>query len=155
MPAPSSTYNSLTDLSLGQIPPEGLDDPAILYQELLDLHNAIEALLTSSDEGAADFTTFIDKFRNNTNISADYTVLITDGTVRVDASAGDVIITLHPVSAGLGYRYDIKRVDEELSTSVTLLGDGTEFIDGKLDGIDIDVLDSIAVKAHDTGWDII
>lgn len=48
MTAPTNTYNSNTDLSLGQVPQ--VDDPD-LYKALLDIHNAIESLLKSSDQG--------------------------------------------------------------------------------------------------------
>lgn len=47
MAAPTNTYNSVLELYLGQVP-DGIEDP-IVYQELLDLHNAIEAILTHSD----------------------------------------------------------------------------------------------------------
>lgn len=42
----SQTYDSLTDLGLGAVPM--VEDQA-LYQELLDIHNALESLLTISD----------------------------------------------------------------------------------------------------------
>jgi hypothetical protein len=51
MPAPTNTYNSKTDLSLGQL--TNINDPA-LYTALLDIHNAIETLLTSSDAGSKE-----------------------------------------------------------------------------------------------------
>lgn len=47
----SNTYDSLTDLGLGSVPM--VDDPS-LYQELLDIHNAIETLLSSADRGTGD-----------------------------------------------------------------------------------------------------
>lgn len=154
MPAPSSTYDSLTDLSLGQVPQVDDDDQ---YRELLDIHNAIEALLTSSDSGSAEFTTFLAKFRNFSAppITANYTVLATDGTVRVDASAGDIIVTLLPIASGVGYRYNIKRIDTVTTNKVTLLGNGTELIDAHAAGINISTLSSYTVKANDIGWDII
>lgn len=155
MAAPISTYNSGTDLNLGNIP-QGADDNPALYSELLDIHNALEILLTSSDDGDALFQAFIAKFRNFSDppVTGDYTVLVTDGIVRVDASAGDITITMHPVAEGLGYSYDIKRIDLVTTSDVTLQGDGVELIDEHEDGVDIGCLDSLQVKAHNTGWDI-
>lgn len=152
MPAPSNTYDSLTDLSLGQIPQVEDDE---LYRELLDLHNAIESLLSSSDSADAIFLAFINKFRNFTEVSADYTVLITDGTLRVDASLGDITITLHPIAEGSGYRYGVKRVDTVTANNVTLIDDGGEPVDGHTAGINISTLSSYTVKSNSTGWDII
>jgi len=149
-----TTYNSTTNLSMGSIPKVGDPDT---YLALLDIHNAIETLLKSSDADLATVFAYIAKRRafSDSVVIADYTVLVTDGTVRVDASAGDVIVTLYPVANGPGYRQEIKRVDETSGNSVTLLGDGTELVDGHAAGIDISILSSYTVKAHDTGWDII
>jgi len=151
---PVNTYGSATDLSLGHVPP--IDDP-ILYQELLDIHNAIETLLTGSDDADAIFTEFIAKYRRFSipPITDDYTVLITDGTVRVDASGGDITITMHPIIEGLGYTYNIKRIDLVTSSKVTIVGDGPELIDGRANGINLSTKSSYQVKTHDTGWDII
>ena len=48
MAAPINTYNSILELFLAQVP-EGIEDP-VVYQALLDLHNALEAVLTFSTE---------------------------------------------------------------------------------------------------------
>lgn len=154
MGTPTNTYNSSTNLSLGNIPQ--VDDPQ-MYRALLDIHNALEILVTSSDDADGIFAAFLAKFRNVVSVTADYTVLITDGTIEVDASAGDVIVTMHPVAEGLGYRYDIKRVDAVTSNSVTLVGDGVEYIDGHIAGINISTKSSYTVKTNEArdGWSII
>lgn len=157
MAAPNNTYNSATDLSLGNIPQVADDET---YQALLDLHNAIEILLTSSDDGNALFEAYIAKKRNNAQVATNYTVLITDGTIEVDASAGDITITLHLISAGIGYSYQIKRIDTTAANSVTLVGDATgtpELIDGHSAGINISTLSSYTVKtnASQDGWNIL
>lgn len=155
MAAPINTYNSPTDLSIGHIP-QGADDNPELYSELLDIHNALEILLTSSDDADAIFAAFIAKFRNFSKppITSNYTVLITDGLIRVDASAGDIIITMHPIAEGVGYSYDIKRIDEVPANKVTIIGDGLELIDSHTDGVDLYALSSYNVKANNIGWDI-
>ena len=50
MAAPVNTYDSNTNLYLGQVPIGRISED--LYRELLDIHNAIEVFLTNSD--AAD-----------------------------------------------------------------------------------------------------
>jgi len=152
MPAPTNTYDSNTDLSLGQVPQ--VEDP-VLYEALLDIHNAIETLLTGSDDADAVFVAYIAKQRNNTLVTADYTIVETDGTIEVDASAGDIIITAQPVTGFEGYRYDVKRIDLITTNKVTLIGDGTELIDGRVDGINISTKSSYTIKATLTGWNII
>jgi len=153
MASPISTYDSDIDLNLGQVPLE-IEDP-VVYQELLDIHNAIESLVTHSDVGDEAFAAYILKQRNNTEVSADYTILITDGTIEVDASGGDIIVTAHPVVEGEGFKYNIKRVDLVTANKVTLVGDGTELIDGRADGIKISTKSSYTIKSNDTGWNII
>jgi hypothetical protein len=157
MPAPINTYDSATNLNLGQVPTELESENEALYRDLLDIHNALEILLTSSDDGDALFQAFIDKFRNFSQpaVVADYTVLVTDGIVRVDASVGDITVTMHPVASGVGYRYPIKRIDTVTANKVTLLGDGTELIDERPTGINLSTKSSYTLKANDTGWDII
>lgn len=155
MGAPTNTYNSPTNLSIGSVPQ--VEDES-LYTALLDIHNALEILLTSSDVIGTDLATFTNKHRANITVTVGaYTVEITDGTIEVDASGGDVIITLHPVSEGVGFRYDIKRVDTVTTNRVTLLGDGTEYIDGHTSGINISTLSSYTVKTNSDqdGWNII
>lgn len=154
MAAPTNTYNSLTSLGLSQVP-NNIEDEDV-YRALLDIHNAIEAILTSSDTGEISFQGYIDKKRNVTNVAANYTVATTDGTVRVDATTGSLTITLPPVAAILGYSFEIKRIDSVLfANKVTLVGNGAELVDGHAAGVDIYLLSSYKVKANAIGWDII
>ena len=154
MSAPTNTYNSATSLGL-DLTPNDIEDEAT-YRALLDIHNAIEAILTSSDSGAIFFQAYIDKKRNVTEVAADYTVATTDGEIRVDASGGDITITLPPVVSIKGYEFTIKRVDSVLfANKVTLVGDGAELVDGHAAGVDIYLLSSYTVKANTSGWDII
>jgi hypothetical protein len=154
MANPTNTYNSNTNLSLGNVP--NVSDPE-MYEALLDIHNALEILLTASDADYAEFLAFLVKYRNNTPVSADYTVLVTDGTIEIDATAGDIIATLHPVAEGVGFRYNIKRIDTVTANTVTLLHDGVEYIDGHTAGINISTLSSYTVKTNydKNGWNII
>lgn len=150
-----NTYDSITELGLGQTPPSDLDNLDVLYQELLDIHNAIEALLTSTEGDGTSPSAFIIKFRNNTAVNSDYVVLLTDGTVLVDATAGDVLITMHPAIDGVGYTYNIKRIDDVTENTVTIVGDGTELIDDHVGGINLSTRSSYTLKSDSVGYNII
>ena len=149
----STTYISNTNLNLGQVPRE-ITDP-VLYRELLDIHNAIEILLTSSDAGIGTAAEFIAKYRNNTTVVNSYLVLATDGTVLVDAAGGDIIITLPPVADVEGYRFEIKRIDTAPANTVTLVSSGLDYIDGRVNGIKVSTKSSYTVKASTTIWNIL
>lgn len=146
------TYSSSTNLNLGQVPQ--VDDPE-LYKALLDIHNAIEILLTSSDSVNAQLLAFLAKSRAINLVVADYIFLPEDGIVLVDASAGDVAITLHTVLDYLGYRAIVKRIDSVWANKVTIVGDGAELIDGHAAGVDVSPLASYTMSATATGWSII
>jgi len=152
MAAPINTYNSATNLNLGQVPT--LDDPA-LYSDLLDIHNALEILLTSSDTGGAAFIEFLAKYRDITQVSTDYLVLAADGTVLVKATTSSVVVTLPVIASILGYRFEIKNISSGAINKVTLVGNGTELIDSHTGGIRISKGSSYTVKATTTGWVII
>ena len=155
MAAPDNTYNSGTNLSLGGVPTT--NDPD-LYIELLDIHNALEILLSGSDDANALFTAFLAKFRKQVTITvgdSPYSILPTDGTIRVDASGGAVTVVAPLVADGPGFRYDVKRIDNTPANAVTLTGSGAELIDSHAAGINISTLSSYTIKAHTTGYDII
>jgi hypothetical protein len=152
MPAPTNTYNSPTNLSLGQVPQ--VDDPEV-YRALLDIHNALETLLTGSDANSTILLEFLNKFRRITEVTASYLVNKLDGTVLVDASLGAVVITMPPVADILGWRFDIKKLPNGAALAVTLVGAGVELIDGRVGGILISSGSSYTIKATETGWVII
>ncbi len=152
MAAPTSTYNSNTDLSIGHIPQV---EDEVMYSELLDIHNAIESLLTSSDDSGAVFAAYIAKQRSVRTVTGDTLITEFDGLVRVDATAGDIIITARPVSGFLGYSYRVKRVDFVTANKVTLVGSGAELIDDRATGIRISTKSSYTINANTTGYDIV
>jgi len=147
MPAPINTYSSSTDLSIGHLP-QGADDNPALYSELLDIHNALEILITSSDD-KDDLSTAV------ITVTENYTIKAGDGTIRVDASAGANITVTLPPAISSGRRYDIKKVAGIPFARVTLVGDGTQLVDGRSEGIRISLKSSYTVKDIGTGWDII
>ena len=64
----------------------------------------------------------VDTTRTVTNVSADYTLLLTDDLVLVDCSNGPVTITLMSASSGDGYGFEIQKVDQT-SNQVILVAD--------------------------------
>lgn len=159
MTAPINTYNSSTELNLGRVPQVNEADNPDLYRELLDIHDALEAILQSSDDNNVVVDDFVTKFRNVITIAAGaspYSIQAnTDGMIRVDATLGDIIVIAPPVLEFLGYEYKIKRIDFAFLNKVTLIGDGSELIDNRASGINISIKSSYTIKANTTGWDII
>lgn len=151
-PTTGPSVNSPTDLRLSQVP--DVEDSAA-YDALLEIHNALYLLLGGSDAADSFMATFVTKARSTTLVTSDYTVLVTDGTVEVDASLGPVTITAHKAADGIGFRNEIKRIDKVPANKVTLVGDGAELIDGHVSGIRISTLSSYTIKSNGIGWNII
>jgi hypothetical protein len=61
-------------------------------------------------------------------VTVDYTLTHTDYEIVVDASGGNIVLTL-PAALATGQLYRIKRIDAS-SNTVTLQADGTDLIDG-------------------------
>lgn len=119
MAAPTNTYNSLTDLGLGQVPM--VDDP-ILYEELLDIHNAIEKLLTSSDAGDT-------RAENVRLIGTDSLLSSSDNVVLLDAVNNSVALTLLTAVDFTGYRFSLKCIGDTFPCII--LAEGAELLEGE------------------------
>ena len=65
--------------------------------------------------------------------TANYTALVTDRVIAVDASSNDVTITLPAASGNTGVQYVIKRTDDASANAfdVTIDGNSSETIDGR------------------------
>lgn len=84
--------------------------------------------------------------------TANYTLAATDSTVRVDASAGAVTLTLPAASGNAGLTYTIIRTDLVSSTNkVTIDGNGTETIDGMTTYI-LWTGESLVIECDGTNW---
>lgn len=143
MPAPINTYSSSTDLNIGHVP-QGADDNPELYSELLDIHNALEILLTSSDRGGARSFAFI-------KVTSDYTVTIDDKLILVDTAAGDITITLPKIDGAIGYDFEVVQIAGNNETLI--LGDSaSEKVDDDPTGITIDLLEALPVKNDGANW---
>jgi hypothetical protein len=101
----------------------------------------------------ANVTTTSPVFMATETITTDATLDETNGLVLVDASGGDVVVTL-PTAVGItGRSYEIKKTDTSVNT-VTVDGDGTETIDGELTQ-DVPYLATIVVRSDGSNWFIV
>ena len=87
-----------------------------------------------------------------TSKTADYTATSSDTVILVDATSGDVTITLPAVSSGL--HYYIKKTDSS-SNKVIVDGDGSETIDGSTTQDIISQYDAMEIVSDGTSWSII
>lgn len=90
------------------------------------------------------------------SVSLDYSVSEEDDVIIVDASAGDVIITLPDASLVSGYQktFDVKKIDSSLNT-VTVVDAGGNNIDSALSWIITGQNDSVTFlkdKSNDQYW---
>lgn len=86
--------------------------------------------------------------------TTDYTVTPLDHTILVDASGGNVIITLPAASDNLGAIFVIKKIDNTGNT-VTIDGDALELIDGSLTVVTGVQWTAITVQSNGTDWFIL
>lgn len=81
--------------------------------------------------------------------TADYTVLLSDGSIIVDASGGVVTITLPPVASATGRSFRIGRSNSG-GGNVIIEGDGSETINGNLNETLSSQWSNVIVVAYDT-----
>lgn len=62
-------------------------------------------------------------------VSIDYAVLLLDEVIWVDATLGDVIITLYPAATIQGQEFIIEKIDSS-TNKVTVAGNGSETVNG-------------------------
>lgn len=96
---------------------------------------------------------------SGTPLTANYTATLTDHTLLVDATSGNLTITLPTAASAYnttsgGYVFTVKKIDTSANT-VTIKGDGAETIDG----VNTQVLStqwmSYQVQSNGTNWFII
>lgn len=86
--------------------------------------------------------------------TAAYTVTLSDYTVTVDASGGNVTVTLPTASSSTGYVFNIKKVDAS-ANYVRVAGAGAETIDGTNTQDVYTQWASVAVQSNGTSWVIL
>lgn len=153
VPIPSA--NADIDLQLGNIP-QDLSDPQLLYEELLNLHTALEILLTKVDELEPDTGTLTDYINKQRGVTATgsltYYIAATDGMVLLSGLANACTAVL-PVAADVaGHRYTIKCVDD--THAVDVLPSGVETIDGDAGSFQLWKDEVIEVQSYGAGWQI-
>ena len=144
------SLNSEIDIHLGNVPPN-IEDPVVLYQELLDIHSAIESLLT----GVADYDegslAYIAKQRS-VSVTGDltYNILITDGLILLSGFTNTCTAVLPEAASVEGHRYSIKCVDD--TNDVYVATSGGETVDGDAANFQLWKDEIIEVQSDGTEW---
>ena len=91
-------------------------------------------IVTLTDDGdiqdsGKSFDDVILKKRRTVTVSVDYTVLVLDEIIWVDATAGDVTITLFPAATIQGQEFIIEKIDSTFN-KVTVAGSGGDLVNG-------------------------
>ncbi len=153
-----ASSNSLTNLNLGNVP-EGIEDREV-YEAFLNVHTAIEALLTAFDDidtGYAATVNWLEAYvlarKSIITIFANYTILTTNGTILIDSTSGDVVASLPSAVGVLGTRFVIKH--SVAGNLASVLPFGVETIDGETGTFDLYPDESIVVQSDGANWSII
>ncbi len=141
MAAPPNSYNSVVNLRLGSVP-QGIQDKYV-YEDLLDVHNAIEQLAFQGTRNSESSVISFPAGTSTIEILPEY------GTILVNASLGDVTVILYPPSAGIGNSHNVKQIAGTYTTVVKCL---TAPVDDDVDGISLDNLEAIPVISDGVSW---
>lgn len=124
--------------------------PASVSTSVGRIHIATDTGVISRDNGTSwddiifEHTTLVTK-------TSDYTITDADGIVIVDATTGNVMITL-PTAVGLeGRQYTVKRIDASINT-VTV--QGAETIDDAANQL-LNQYNALTIVSDDTEWWIV
>jgi hypothetical protein len=109
--------------------------------------------LTISDGGQVIIRPFITDqpqlIAQSKEVSADYTVLLSDGNIMGDASGGDITITLPVVATAIGRAFRIGRSNSG-GGNVIIDGNGSETINGDLNTTLSSQWSNVIIVAYDT-----
>jgi len=89
-----------------------------------------------------------------TTKTANYTLTSTDYTILVDATSGNLTMTLPSASSSTGRIYNIKKIDASANT-VTLQANGAELIDGTNTKVISMQWSNINIQSNGTSWYIL
>lgn len=96
----------------------------------------------------------VGSFTNILDVSSNYTATIMDGTLLVDASSGDVVITLPMASsANKGLRLSIKKIDTSINNLIIIAESGT--IDGAANKTTNVPWQGYIVQSNGAGWFVV
>ena len=109
----------------------------------------------SDDELDANWRALAPKL---TTVTGNTTLNETHSTVLVDATAGNVVISLPPAAAafsdGIGRMHNIKKIDASANT-VTVDGDGAEVIDASATLVLTQRWQSVTIQSNGVGWSLL
>lgn len=86
--------------------------------------------------------------------TAAYTAQVFDHTIRVDATAAAVTVTLPPASLCTGKVYVVKKIDAS-ANAVSIDGDAAETVDGSATKSTTTQYAGWVIQSNAVGWDII
>lgn len=105
-------------------------------------------------DGSTAWTSLPYITRSSVAKTANYTLVIKDRGVFVDASGGAVTITLPTAASAKNVQYFIKKIDSSVN-AVTVDGNGSETIDDSTTQVISSQYDSIEIYSDGTEWWII
>lgn len=154
----SHSSNSATDIHLGNVP-DGIEDPAI-YEAFLNVHTAIEALLTAFGDVDTGTNAVVDWLQayvlartNVVTITTDTTLTSLNGTVLIDSTSNDVTATL-PTAVGIaGTRFVVKHTTAVNLGKVATFG--AEEIDSETGDFELYPDEAATFQSNGVGWEII
>jgi len=139
----------LRDIRIGELTDVVISD--LQDDDILKYNGSTWENIQPEDTEGAD-TEGADK--NVTSVSTNYTILSIDDLILVDASSGDVTISLPSAVSNPGKEFDIKKIDSS-ENEVILDPYSTETIDTE-DGQRIDYVgDCINIVSNSSNWYII
>lgn len=86
--------------------------------------------------------------------TTNYTATANDHTIRVNATSGNITITLPAAASHAGRIYNIKKIDATANT-VTIDGNSSETIDGAATNVITGQYVNVCVQSNGSNWDII
>lgn len=88
--------------------------------------------------------------RSMTDVTGNYTVLADDDILLINATGGNIVVTM-PTAVGIrGKVYTTKRIDDSANT-VTIDGDGAETVDGNTD-YNLFPLEFVEIGSDNSNW---
>jgi hypothetical protein len=103
---------------------------------------------------AANLRWEIDRHDHIRTVTADENVALTDGTILVDATSGDVTLTLPTALNAESMIYNFKKIDASANQMI-VDGNGSETIDGALNKSITTQWESFSIQSNGTAWYIL
>lgn len=155
--APITAANSPIPMHIGNTPI--IDDPQV-YEAVLHVHSAIDAILIELSDVRPDYSEIIAALQAYTKartsvkeITANYNLLSTDGTIKIYATS-NIVTALLPTAVGIkGTRYVLKCMDETWRAFVST--NDAELIDDLSEDFELFEGESLIVQSDGINWIVI